>query len=138
MDEFQIEDIPQVSILENEFLTTNFTEDEVRTAVFQMEHNKAPGLDGFPLEFYQVFWSLIKDDLMALFTDFYDGSLPLNSLNFGTMILLPKQKDVKAIQQYRSLLTIRADQREDWLCSVHRQDLLHLPLGISQDGVHEA
>jgi hypothetical protein len=40
---------------------------------------------------------------MALFKDFYHGSLPLNSLNFGTLILLPKQKDAKVIQQYRPI-----------------------------------
>jgi hypothetical protein len=32
-----------------------------------MEHNKAPGPDGFPVEFYQVFLEVIKDDLLALF-----------------------------------------------------------------------
>jgi hypothetical protein len=32
-----------------------------------MKHTKAPGPDGSPAEFYQVFWSLIKDDLMAMF-----------------------------------------------------------------------
>jgi hypothetical protein len=31
-----------------------FTEDEVREAVFQMEHNKAPELDDFSAEFYQA------------------------------------------------------------------------------------
>ncbi|KAL5649772.1 hypothetical protein ACJX0J_040581, partial [Zea mays] len=36
------------------------------SAVFQMEHNKAPGPDRFPVEFYQVFWEVIKNDLMAL------------------------------------------------------------------------
>jgi hypothetical protein len=65
-----------------------------------MEHNKTPGP---PTEFYQVFWNLIKDDLMALFTDFYQGVLPLNCLNFGTIILLPKKKDAKVIQQYRPI-----------------------------------
>jgi mannosylglycoprotein endo-beta-mannosidase len=55
LDGLQTEDIPQVSALENELLTADFTEDEVRTAIFQMEHNKAPGPDGFPPEFYQVF-----------------------------------------------------------------------------------
>jgi hypothetical protein len=54
-----------------------------------MEHNKAPGPDGFPVEFFQAFWNLIKADLMALFGDFHSGSLPLYSLNFGTIILLP-------------------------------------------------
>jgi hypothetical protein len=32
-----------------------------------MEHNKAPGLDGFPAEFYQVFWGIIKADLLLSF-----------------------------------------------------------------------
>jgi hypothetical protein len=103
LDESHTDDIPQVSALENELLTTDFTEDEVRTAIFQMEHNKAPGPDGFPSEFYQVFWNLIKDDLMALFIDFHHGSLLLNSLNFGTIILLPKNKEAKMIQQYRPI-----------------------------------
>jgi hypothetical protein len=54
--EDQIHDIPQVSDEENEFLIADFTENEVREAVFQMEHNKSPGPDDFPPEFYQVFW----------------------------------------------------------------------------------
>jgi hypothetical protein len=101
LDETHIGDIPQVSALENEFLTDEFLESEVRAVGFQMEHNKALGPDGFPPEFYQVFWDLIKDDLMALFKEFHWGSLSLNSLNFGTIILLLKKKDAKAIQQYR-------------------------------------
>ena len=68
-----------------------------------MEHNKALGPDGFPAEFFQVFWSVIKDDLLALFEDFHKGGLPLYSLNFGTIILLPKCKDAAAIQQYRPI-----------------------------------
>jgi mannosylglycoprotein endo-beta-mannosidase len=71
LDESQTGDIPQVLDLENEFLTSPFTEEEVRVAIFQMEHNKAPGLNGFPSKFYQVFWGLIKDDLMALFSYFF-------------------------------------------------------------------
>jgi hypothetical protein len=54
--ENQISDIPQVSPEKNEILIADFTENEVREAIFQMEHNKAPGPDGFPAEFYQVFW----------------------------------------------------------------------------------
>ena len=78
-----INDLPQVSEEENNFLTESFTEKEVKEAIFQMDHNKAPGPDGFPAEFYQVFWDIIKYDLLAMFQDFHNCSLPLFSLNFG-------------------------------------------------------
>jgi hypothetical protein len=55
LDESQREDIPQVSPVENEILTQQFHKSEVRAAIFQMEHNKAPGPHGFLAEFYQVF-----------------------------------------------------------------------------------
>ena len=32
-----------------------FTEKEIKEVIFQMEHNKAPGPDEFPAEFYQLF-----------------------------------------------------------------------------------
>jgi hypothetical protein len=66
-----------------------------------MEHNNSPGPNGFPAEFYQMLWELIKKDLMALFHEFHKGSLPLYSLNFGTIILLPKCEEAMRIQQYR-------------------------------------
>jgi hypothetical protein len=79
-------------------LTTSFTKKEV---IFEMKHNKAPGSDGFPAEFYQTFWEIIKDDLMALFKEFHNGSLPLFHLNYGIITLLPKQKEAINIKQYR-------------------------------------
>jgi hypothetical protein len=97
IDESHRQDIPQVSEVENDLLISPFTEDEIRKALFQMEHNKAPGLDGFPAEFYQVLWSTVKDDLVALFQDFHRGDLPLYSLNFGTIILLPKCREAETI-----------------------------------------
>jgi hypothetical protein len=52
-------------------------DEEIKGVIFQIEHNKAPGPDGFLLEFYQVFWELIKHDLMALFQEFQKGNLLL-------------------------------------------------------------
>jgi len=31
-----------------------------------MEHNKAGGPDCIPIEFYQIWWDFIKDDIMEL------------------------------------------------------------------------
>jgi hypothetical protein len=79
-------------------LIAPFYEEEVHEALFQMEHNKAPGPDGFPAEFYQKNWVVIKDDLMALFNQFSIGDLPLYKLNFGVITLLPKKEDAVQIQ----------------------------------------
>jgi hypothetical protein len=38
-----------------------------------MEHNKSMGSDGFPAEFYQQFWEIIKIDLMAYLSAFKRG-----------------------------------------------------------------
>jgi hypothetical protein len=45
---------------ENGILTAPYFEDEVHKAIFQMECSKAPGLDGFPAEFFQIFGRLLS------------------------------------------------------------------------------
>jgi hypothetical protein len=103
MIEDRTSDITQISVEENEILTAAFTEKEVWEAVDQMERNKAPGPDGFPAEFYQRFWRILKLDLMALFHQLYERSLPLFKLNFGVITLLPKKENAVQIQQYRPI-----------------------------------
>jgi hypothetical protein len=83
LDETQTENIPQVSEEENGLLTAPYSEEEVQKAIFQMEHNKAPGPDGFPAEFYQTFWETIKTDLLEMFSVVHAGQLELFCLNFG-------------------------------------------------------
>jgi hypothetical protein len=43
----------------------------------QMERNKAPGLDGLPMDFYQKIWDVIKIDLMAMFAQLQTRELML-------------------------------------------------------------
>jgi hypothetical protein len=45
---------------------------------------------------------------MALFNDFHDGRLPLFSLNFGIITLLPKQQEATHIRQYRPICLLNA------------------------------
>ena len=35
------------------------TEDEIKKAIKNSPNNKSPGSDGFPIEFYKVFWNQI-------------------------------------------------------------------------------
>jgi len=40
---------------------------------------------------------------MAMFREFHASNLPLFNLNFGTITLILKQKEIKQIQQYRPI-----------------------------------
>jgi hypothetical protein len=117
MDESRTDDIPQVSPQENAILTSPYSEDKIRKAVFQMEHNKALGLDGFSAKFYQTFWDIIKVDLLELFAELHAGQLDLFRINFGEIILLPKVNDAERIQQYKSicLLNVYSKYSPKWL-----------------------
>jgi hypothetical protein len=55
LEEDRRSDIAQISPEDNENLTSIFTEQEVKEAIFQMKHNKAPGPDSFLAHFYQIF-----------------------------------------------------------------------------------
>uniref|UniRef100_A0A2N9E653 Reverse transcriptase domain-containing protein n=2 Tax=Fagus sylvatica TaxID=28930 RepID=A0A2N9E653_FAGSY len=64
-----VECIPQVVILEmNALLTCEFTSEEVVMALKQMGPLKAPGPDGLPPLFYQKYWHLLDNILVAFET----------------------------------------------------------------------
>lgn len=60
---------------ENDMLQKNFTEDEIKEAIFGSYAHGAPGPDGLSFLFYQTFWEVIKTDFMALVWDFEEGKL---------------------------------------------------------------
>jgi hypothetical protein len=93
----------KVSEVENEDLTKPFSFEEIKGIVFSLAHNKSPGSDGFPGEFYQFFWDLIKVPLKRVFDDFVNGKLDIGRLNFGTITLLPKCEDAMVIQKFRPI-----------------------------------
>ena len=103
MDESRTDDILQVLFEENSLLMKLYSDEEVRKEVFQIKHNTSPGPDGFPPEFYQNFWDVIKTDLLQLFTCLHSGQLELFRLNFGEIILLPKVNEAVRIQQFRPI-----------------------------------
>ena len=80
-----------------------FEMDEVKHAVFDMDNNIALGPDLIPVEFFQVCWEIIKEDLMEMFDEFYDNKMDISRLNYGIITLIPKIKEANLIQQYRPI-----------------------------------
>jgi len=90
----------KITIEENVELQSNFTEEEIRFAVFDSYADGAPDPDGLPFLFYQTFWDVIKDDLLALFKSLESENLSLARLNYGTVILIPKEPDAKNLKKF--------------------------------------
>lgn len=88
---------------DQQMLDAEFTLQEIKHAVFSMRRNRAPGPDGFPIEFYQKFWPLSCKDLLKLFQAFDQGALDLSRFNYGTITLLPKGVGADKIQMYRPI-----------------------------------
>lgn len=62
----------QVPIQQNSWLTRPFEESEVLAALDSMPHDKAPGMDGFPMGVLKHAWSFLKRDVMAILNDFHN------------------------------------------------------------------
>ena len=80
----------QLSDLESAKLEGELKLEEISKALYTMKNNKSPGVDGFPAEFFKVFWEKLKFFVLrALNTAFTTGRM---SVTMRTCIIncLPK------------------------------------------------
>lgn len=54
---------------------------EIRDTFFRFEHNKAPGLDGLPLDFLVRHWSIVKGKIIAVVLYFFLHGIMYKPLN---------------------------------------------------------
>jgi len=102
-------DIPKLSTESKNLLDKPISMKEMYDALLSMKQNKTPGYDGFPTEFYIVFWPDISHMLFNSYKFSIENGLLSMSQRNGIISLLPKKdKDGLYIRNYRpiSLLTV--------------------------------
>ena len=63
-----------------DWLEKGFDEEEVKEAIFNCGGEKAPGLDGFPLAFFLIFWEDVKGNVLDFMREFHErGKLSKHS-----------------------------------------------------------
>ena len=102
-------DIPQLNEDDKDSLDKSISKQEIYDTLISMKHNKSPGLDGLPVEFYIVFWKDLSDMLLDSFNFSLQNGLMSSSQRNGVIILIPKKdRDTSYLKNFRpiSLLTV--------------------------------
>ena len=103
---------PQLDEDEKAALEQPISESEVLKALKSCQNNKAPGTDGFPAEFYKVFWFDIKTFLLdSIQHSYVNGSLSYSQKQ-GIISLIPKKnKDMLLLKNWRPLSLLNMDYK---------------------------
>ena len=72
--------------------------EDCKKALDTFQNNKAPGEDGFTVEFYTFFFDLLGHDLVASFNAAYDANELAISQRRGVTTLIPKESLTTASQ----------------------------------------
>ena len=81
----------------------SFSVKEAILALFDLSDDKAMGLDGYSLAFWQSSRDLVKEEVMGFFRDFHEHGRFVRSLNSTFLVLVPKKRDVEDLRDYRPI-----------------------------------
>ena len=105
-------DLPCLSVEETNSLDSQITLNECLTSMKSMENGKSPGIDGFPVEFYNVFWLDIADLFMKMVNCCYDKGEMSISQKRGLFITIPKKdKDPLFLKNWRPISLLNVDYK---------------------------
>ena len=90
-------------------LERQISEEEIKNALFQMNKNKSPGIDGLTVEFYQAFWHILGEDILEVYNECFTNGFLSNSMNTALVKLIYKNSGSRyELKNWRpiSLLTV--------------------------------
>ena len=88
---------------ERQFLEKKFSKEEVIQVLREMEGDKALGLDGFTMAFFQKCWSVVEKDVMDVFDYFHRHSMFERYTNASFLTLIPKKCNAVNIKDFRPI-----------------------------------
>lgn len=88
---------------QQELLSAKVTEEEIDKAVRELPNKKAPGIDGFPAEFFKTYWSMIGEETKEAIQEFFKEGRMLKSINCTTMTLFPKVTSPRFVKEFRPI-----------------------------------
>ena len=87
----------------HQILSSDFTTEEIKAAVFQMGLTKASGPDGMNAHFYQKFWYIVGDNVVTAVLDYLNSGVMGPDVNHTNIVLIPKIKTPKRMSEFRPI-----------------------------------
>lgn len=84
-------------------LCEKVTQKEIKDALFGIDDDKAPGINGFNACFYRKTWLIIKDDIGRAVQDFFEGNTMLKVVNTTVVTLILKVPQPTTIRELRPI-----------------------------------
>jgi hypothetical protein len=88
---------------ESIWLEREFEEQEMWEVVRDLNGDKAPGPNGFTIAFFQKCWGVLKQDIMAVFSEFHNRRQFEKSFNATFVSLIPKKADAMDVKDFRPI-----------------------------------
>lgn len=88
---------------QNSYLTAIPTNDEILKAVNSFEGNKAPGPNGFPMFFFQMYWHIVGRDVSSVVKELFGARIILKELNGTFIALIPKKMGADSMDLFRPI-----------------------------------
>ena len=89
-----------ISVGDASWLDRRFEEEEVFGVISDCNGEKALGLDGFSMAFFQFCWCVLKTEIMVVFHNFHTQAVFEKSLNASFLALIPKKVDVVEVKDF--------------------------------------
>ncbi|KAL4351250.1 hypothetical protein GQ457_06G036320 [Hibiscus cannabinus] len=80
-----------------------FSIDEIWSVLLATDGSRAPGPDGFNMNFLKRFWLDLKEEICQFFSDFYHGKLSVRPFNHSFIVLIPKTDNLASLEDYRPI-----------------------------------
>eukprot|EP00253_Pinus_taeda_P031529 PITA_31529 len=92
-----------ISARRNQFLEAEVTNNEIKTTLFAMEPDKAPGPDGFTTRFLQNCRQIVEKDLCRMVRKSQACQKIGGSTNSAFLALIPKEKGANSFTRFRPI-----------------------------------
>ena len=99
-------DFDRIGVEEVASLEEVFSVEEVFFALLELNGDRAPGFDGFPLAFWQFCWEFVKDEIMGFLKEFHERGRFVRSLNATFLVLAPKKGGANDLRDYRPISVV--------------------------------